>query len=609
MGETFYLISNASTQIYKNTLTKFTNHFGDNPLTFNSEETWQVGLESFFLHPRFPNIPVLDADVPHLRIYHRDDLDITGIIDEQTRHVPICLPYFQYSPTGLILQINRMIKDLELGLENELMFLFPIVGEMTRNNEPVLVDRLKVDIRKEAETHAEAIILLVQVDLAMCLGLVERRDLSPANRITLSSADYFIYSSPATDEANPIDASYEISLSEQVPKLIKVQIDNVENLVENNSRSSIISYHAVDMISSHTHYKQFNAPMYLTLSSNHINEFTVKLLDEGNNQLKLDASLPTILKMKLRRFEESSGEFHIVVDSSRKNPNHPNNTGTDFCSSITPAIQLEDDYVCGVSSITYSTFFKTVPIPSAEAYIKITRKTAEGNVLAEVSIPFNPKQKSLMTIEDIIAVLNDNAYVRRHDHPRSKLFQHQLLDKRCMFFKLASEHNINYVNIAGLPHTTYDFPLELAKILGENVETVNQDEKRWVIFHSTSTSNDLFAKRFSFPPNIIHLIPQTLFLYTNFTQPVVVGDQQVNLLQIVPVRSNAIERHKNKYITETFERPNWVQIGTRQLSELKFKIMRSDGKQIEFEDKNDGVLITLIFKKMYRPSQVRSLFY
>jgi hypothetical protein len=55
-----------------------------------------------------------------------------------------------------------------------------------------------------------------------------------------------------------------------------------------------------------------------------------------------------------------------------------------------------------VSSNAYSAYFKPAPIPSAEAYINITRKTAEGDVLAEASLPFNPKQKILITVEDII---------------------------------------------------------------------------------------------------------------------------------------------------------------------------------------------------------------
>lgn len=602
MTESLYLLSNASTDIFENTLTKFTNHFGDNPLRFDPRETWQIGLDALYLHPRFPNIPVLGKGVPHLRIYNNDEIGVTGIIDERTKHSSVCLPYYQYSTASLVWTINQTIKNL--GLEDKITFIYPFVGQ-TANGDPTLIDRLQLFTNEHT--------VLFQVDLAVSLGLVEHRDLSYKNRVKLFSTDYFRYTPPAVGEAHPFKASYEVRLVEQIPKIIKVQIDNVESAAENDSHVFILSYHAVNMISAHMHYKQFINPLYLTLSSNHINSFTVKLLDEQNNQLKLDESLPTILKMSLRRFDTSSGEFHVVIDSSRFNANHPNNTGTDFAFSMNPPVQLEEDYECGISSITYSTFFKSVPIPPSEAYIKVTRKDEHGAILGMHSLIFNPKQKPLMSIEDVISVLNENAYVRRGDNPKAKLFQHahKSFEGRCMLFKIASENATAYVNIGGFPYATYDFPMELAKILGANVHNANTADNRWVLSMTPEKGQpvkELFAKKFDFPPNIITLIPQTLFIYTNFTRGVQLGPDIVNLLQIVPIKSNAVDRHKNNYITMTFDRPNWVQVSTRHLKDLRFKILRSDGKAIDFEDQSDGVLITLLFRKKQDSSWINRLF-
>lgn len=586
MTDHFYLISNASTETYVNTLTKFTNHFDQNPLTLDAESKWQIGLESIYIHPRFTNIPMLASNAAHMKVFSGTDLNSKASelrannlpldnIYEVTQHQSFSLPYKHYTPVTLIDAMNEML--IESNVLGDQFKGFAIKNDKFTINLPERDPTIDVTAYiRSAYAPVVQNHVVFQTDFAVMLGFDKEK------------VKYIRYTH---DKIRNV-----IKLKDIKPKVIKVELNNVQPIAENDTQVRFLSYHTINMITDHLHYVQFDNPLYLTLLSSVINEFTVRLLDENNNQLQLTPSLPTILKMSLRPFNDGTGEFNIVIDSTKKNPNYPNNTGTDFCFNLSPMLQLDDDYICSINSITYSTFFKTLPIPSRERYIRIIRKLPHMTI--DVTVPFNPKNKPFFSIQDILNILNEDCKIS-NEYPQSDQLKHPLLEDRCAKFVLEEIGGVSYVNITGFPETTYDLPHELITVLGD--QTSDTRRKRWVIQMDTETTESgLMKKRFIHPPDIISLIPQTLFVYADFIQPVMVGDSQVNLLQIIPVRSNVIESHKNTYITEEIKRPNWSQIKTRTLDKLSFKILRSDGKEINFHNKRDGVIITLTFKKMQR---------
>jgi hypothetical protein len=592
MTDHFYLLSNASTNIYPNTLSKFTNHFGQNPLTLGNETKWQIGLESIYIHPRFTNIPMLPKVIPHIKIYSSSEISSmlkqlkadnlpTDNVYDLVPHSAISIPYKHYTPQILLNTINEILfsknpslrlKFLGFKLDND-RFTIKMTPKKENMTNDEMVKYLRFNYEPILQNH-----ICFHVELATMLGMVKEKQ------------DYIRYL--------PEKVRNDLKLKELRPKIIKVEISNVQPIIQNNSHARILSHHTLNMINTHLHYVQFDNPLYLTLSSSIINDFTVRLLDENDRQLQLNPSLPTILKMSLRPLDEGTGEFNIVIDSTKKNPSHPNNTGTDFCFNLSPTLQLDSDYVCSINSISYSTYFKTLPIPTNEQYIKVTRKLPDSQII-QVSFPFNPKKKPFFNIQDVLNVLNEDCKVL-DTFPYANALQHPSLEARCAKFVLEEIGGISFVNVGGFPNTTYDLPYELISVLGEKTDDTS-NINRWIFELDTQTEiSDLSKKRFAHPPDIISLIPITLFIYADFIQPIMVGETQVNLLQIVPVRSDMIDGHKNKYITEAIKRPNWAQVRLRTLDKLSFKILRSDGKPIEFNNERDGVIITLTFKKLPR---------
>lgn len=638
----FYLVSNASTGTYRNSLTRFTNHFGQTPLTFNSQDKYQIGLTDIFLHPRYSNIPILPSSVPHIRLYLKSNIyktaqqhEVPHRIYNYTPCTPIDIPYKKYTPISLIESIDDCLKAIPPYPGSSRI---PIAFNIAENGQTFTIKTLpfrvtsEVVIRNNNQPTTQNIIDVVDEffiwfhhKIAITLGLLDangklKDTKNMTSRVINNELYYGYFKNPSKDETL---INYKVEdLFNNIPKIIKVEINHVQPIAVNNSYAHILAYHTLNMVNSHLHYMQFDHPLYLTLTSSHINEFTVRLLDENNNQLKLDASLPTILKMNIRKYDEISGEFNIIIDSTKKNPDYPDNTGNDFCINLVPPIQLDDDYICSINSITYATFFKTLPIPSNESYIKVIKPVVQSlpslvpgstqtlHTTIEFVAPFNPLKKPLFSIQDVLTVLNECCKVP-DDYPNASKFQHSALDKGCASFALVTlPSGKSLVNVGGFLNTTYDLPYELITVLGEIKNNENENKNRWV-FQLDEKIPGLpnFGKRsFVHPPDIISLIPQTLWIYTDFIQPIQVGDGQANLLQIVPVKSDNIDSNRNKYLTETIERPHWSQIRTRTLDKLRFKILRSDGRPIGFEKPEDGVIISLTFKKL--PQQTRNnMFY
>lgn len=638
MADHFYLISNASTDVYANTLTKFTNNFGQNPLTLPDNTKYQIGLESIFIHPRFTNIPMLPLNTPHIKICTSNDF--TTVTMKAIGNKPTLNPYdIPTSSTPPVVSTNsgRLIKIRNYNITQEtadenysqanadiihedLYKDVPFVGitlPYKHYTTPLLIETINelllskstlgndflgftisnnsFDFRYPSnssdESAKQAFLMkifqdyhiLIHNELAVILGLEKE-----------IGKEYKVFTMLTMSILKPI------RLKAVLPKILKVQIDNVLPLIENDSHACVLSYHTLNMINDYLHYVQFDNPLYLTLNSSTISDFTVQLLDENNKQLQLNPSLPTIIKMSLRPLEEGTKEFNIVIDSTKKNPNYPNNTGTDFCFNLTPILQLDDDYVCSINSISYSTFFKTLPIPRSQQYIRVVRKI--DGVSHALTIRFNMYNKPFFNIQDVLNVLNEDLLIP-DDHPDADKFQHPALDKNCAKFVLEEIGGVSFVNVGGFPNTRYNLPHELISVLGEIDSLTETTHARWIFkLEKSTTRAGLYIRRFMHPPDIISLIPITLFIYADFIQPVMVGETQVNLLQIVPVRSEVIDGHKNKYVTEAIKRPNWAQVRMRTLDKLSFKIMRSDGKPIDFHHSKDGVIITLTFKKMTRAS-------
>ena len=87
----------------------------------------------------------------------------------------------------------------------------------------------------------------------------------------------------------------------------------------------------------------------------------------------------------------------------------------------------------------------------------------------------------------------------------------------------------------------------------------------------------------------------TLWVYTNITEAVIVGDTMANLLRIIPVELGGVRGNQTCTIVKVFERPHYQSLGSCNISMIEVIITTSFGLvPLQF---NDNTVLKLHFKK------------
>ena len=95
------------------------------------------------------------------------------------------------------------------------------------------------------------------------------------------------------------------------------------------------------------------------------------------------------------------------------------------------------------------------------------------------------------------------------------------------------------------------------------------------------------------PLHILNAIRRQLFVYTDISEPVIVGDSRTSLLRIVPVNLRNYTFGSNQY--QTFAPVKYIPLKTDNFSTITIDIRDDVGEKIPFEF---GTLIaTLHFRK------------
>ncbi len=118
-------------------------------------------------------------------------------------------------------------------------------------------------------------------------------------------------------------------------------------------------------------------------------------------------------------------------------------------------------------------------------------------------------------------------------------------------------------------------------VLGKDIMRVNQvtaEKPQQIVF-----------------PNKVNLDrckPNVMLLYCNFITPSIIGDQYAKILKLIPIT----EKPSSTYTTYDCEHLDFFPLSTNFLSMLDFQLQDSSGKDIIFVNKQDTVLINLIFQ-------------
>lgn len=573
MINSLYLISNASSDTYNNSLTKFTNTF-DAPITLPPGK-WQIGLDTIIINPVFCNIP-LEMTQAHLKIIKRIKTH-NKVVEEHL--LDISLPVMEYTMKSLVTELTK--HTYLAGIEHLVRFtitlpsnetVFKAFKEQTPNFESMTsrenIHEYALFQKKFYKHNSFFCIEILQDYICVAIHNTLLKTLG-FEKVETYMTDYFCVRESTT-------CKLPIKMKSILPRYLHIELKDVDCNIENEYRH-IISTHALDMVTPHTHYKHFEQAQYGFLTTSSIKEFKVRILDDKYEQLRIGIGQPSILKMHFQEYDENEGSFFLTIKSGKNK--------TNFSHILQPPLQLDDDYMCALTSITYPSRFHHFTLKESKFYIHCKGLDDTYNTIVK---QFNPEKKKIASIYELINQINTDCYSNEvnefgSDAIRGKL-KNQLLSIAFQDNSVAG--GSTKLHLRGIRNAIYEFPAEIGLLLGQNVEN-----GRWQLTIKYGNEVNVAEEFIPATPNFNLLIPNNLFLYSNFTDLVYMGGQLTNLLHIIPIRS----QHQTNYATEEVRHLNYIQVRHKNLQNLKFQILSADGEPIAFEREDDTVSLTLKF--------------
>ena len=96
------------------------------------------------------------------------------------------------------------------------------------------------------------------------------------------------------------------------------------------------------------------------------------------------------------------------------------------------------------------------------------------------------------------------------------------------------------------------------------------------------------------PMHILNAIPRQLFLYTDISEPVIVGDTRTSLLRIIPVNLKNYSFGMHQY--QTFTSIKYVPLMNHDINTITIDIRDEMNEMIPFEF--GTLIVTLHFRKI-----------
>jgi len=344
------------------------------------------------------------------------------------------------------------------------------------------------------------------------------------------------------------------------PKIIKIRILEISDILGGSGYHQDIACIAFNNNPDNSaFYHVVKKKEYFPLRSTNLQSLTVQLTDEKNRELSLLSGQPTFVHVKLKRM--SSPSFIIRVNAHEGNQIFPANTQSNFQVQLCHPIDLTiDKWEVALSSIHFPMGVDISGAFSKEDFW-IYIHSYDGN---NINHPIFVEREQISDERSLLDAINKKARVMLGNN--DILFSMNE-DKRCTL-TLRKPMSLKFSDL-------------FCHVLGKDIMRVNQvtaEKPQQIVF-----------------PNKVNLDrckPNVMLLYCNFITPSIIGDQYAKILKLIPIT----EKPSSTYTTYDCEHLDFFPLSTNFLSMLDFQLQDSSGKDIIFVNKQDTVLINLIFQ-------------
>ena len=631
MDQPFYIISNASLDIFpNNTLTEFKNSL-PKTLSFQENDKWEVGIETIGLSSMFqnviapkPGVPAIFASLSYTKLRDQRLLAESDVLTDT--HLPLD---FNLTPKGMSALMYAEMTDkyytkadvysmcrlfnakfkaycdfqydgqqmtinfhdgFNAGYDGSWIFLHENFAQ-SFGLKSTLLKRLLLRVRASKKNDEGAVV-------ATGLNILENTNgqQEPVKRyqevnyveigtrtyierkIIQKGETYFGYYLPkdtSLDFYGPlISETFELVQHTHLPELIKVQCDNIEPQIINNRFSQDLLVLSTDIqYTNNYYYHDIKRISYVPLLFNDISEIKIKLVDENDEPLKLLKGHATIVKLRFRKNKKMTDNFYVRV-TSKPNAIFPSNTCQSFTVQLPTTKILNEDWKVSLNSINIPNRFTTFLPQSPYELRTIIYKTPRANA---INLTLSPTKS--YTPSSLCAELNH-------------------------FFTI---NGIGIAMIDALGRLVFDLRedctfalgLDVAKVLGYQTGLIPNDptgKRQNFMFVKPLVENEKIRIVFESPINVNYFRPNYFIVYSNIVQPSVIANQYSPILKIVPILET-----ENAFKLHDFNVREFYRIPNSEINEIKMELRTHDGELVNFLDEQH-VVMNLQFTNETNPS-------
>ena len=602
MNQPFYLLSNASADIFPdNTLTEFKNVF-PRTLHFQEKDKWEVGIESIGLSSMFRNVEVPNAGVPVCFANHTETkmnlfrqspvidatLDLyfpynfnlkkgvtmyTEMIDKFYTKADVysmcrlfnakLKPYCQFDFDGEVMKIS-FLDHYKQNYPGSWVFFHETFMHSFKfkRYEVKQLSMLKTDPTKNSNT-----VSLVEIG----------NNLHIERKVIVDDEVYFGYllTRDATRPYHGPLVSEKIDLyhHDMLPEIIKVQCDIIEPQIINNTFSQDLLVLSTDVQYTNNYYfHEIERVSYVPLLINDISQIKITLVDQNDKKLQLLKGHATIIKLKFKRNKMAIDNFYVRV-TSKPSFIYPNNTTSVFSIQLPSTKVLDDNYKVSLNSINIPNKFTTF-ICKDERLRSFVYKTGTAP-----SIPLIFSQNVCYTPNSIVAEIN--AFLSTHNKGEAKI------------------DHLGRLVINTKEECVLAIGFDVANVLGYQTglispKSVAYDNK--YMFIKSFSENPPNVIVFESPINVNYYRPNYFVVYSNIVQPSIIGNMFSPILKIVPIVDA-----KEAYKLHDFKIREFYNIPNSDVNEIKMEIRTHDGELVNFVS-DQHIVMNLQFTNEINPS-------
>ena len=406
-------------------------------------------------------------------------------------------------------------------------------------------------------------------------------------------------------------------LDYQNPQILKIICKNINNVISNDSFSKMIGLLSIkpELVNKQLHHT-FKEQEFYQLQHTVNDVFSIELLDEKDQKIRIHEGLPTILDLRVKEIMNPNINVHI-----KSSDNHYfDNTPTNFKVHLVNSLNLNSDYRCALSSITYKNnfhhdaafdfYFICYQIGEQEEIVKRTKfdvgencKNAE-EIISKfqetiTNITINDDNTPLLTSYSFDALMNFKfkvqVFICFSYHLAQILGVMKNFTEKEEQDKIDEAEASNYYADGTSEDVFYKGKIRARRLV---LKEINENENPTDVI--IKVGNDGRGGRFLCPrvPDKEYKIQQEfLFVNADFLKVLPIGHGNGKILKTISIPKNTTD----EYVTMNFQNLDYHPLQYYNFQTLGFALVSLTGAQLhardELEEKNyNETHLSLVFK-------------